>query len=185
MQRTEITQTKVTQPEAKQPELIINSLITTAETKQQPSKTRSGRVYKLICSTDPTKIYVGSTMSRLSSRLCSHRIMSQKIRKTKGSLLYNLMRSVGTNNFTIELLELTSFTDPVELRKREQHFIETVRPTLNLKRAYRTRSQANAAVRACQIKNNNMHKCSSCGFHTGIKTNLKSHLRTHANHVSV
>ena len=149
-----------------------------------PSKTRKGKVYKLTCTTDPTQMYVGSTMRTLGARLCSHRIMSQRLRKTKNSLLYMLMRDVGTNNFVIELLELINITNPVDLRKREQQHIESLRPTLNKNRAYRTHEQFIAQVRASQIKHNDKHKC-SCGYHTGIKTNLKSHLKSHADHTIV
>ena len=91
----------------------------------------NGKVYKLVCTLPGIDdIYVGGTAyPRLSQRMCCHR---SEAKATKWNYkLYRFMRQHGIENFKIELLENCPCTSKKELRLREQHFIDLLKPTLN------------------------------------------------------
>jgi len=56
--------------------------------------------------------------------------------------LYNYIRdNGGFENFIIEKIEHYPCNNKLQLRQREQHFIDTLKPSLNDSRAYRTDEQ--------------------------------------------
>jgi len=66
------------------------------------------------------KIYIGSTIQSLSSRMGSHRRDSLKNVTYK---IYQAFNELGVDNFYIELIENYDCKTKEELRAREQHFI--------------------------------------------------------------
>ena len=101
----------------------------------------NGKVYKLVCTLPGIDdIYVGGTAyPRLSQRMCCHR---SEAKATKWNYkLYRFMRQHGIENFKIELLENCPCTSKKELRLREQHFIDLLRPTLNSTNATSNRKE--------------------------------------------
>ena len=90
----------------------------------------NGKIYKIVCTLpDIDDIYVGGTATRLSRRMCCHR---SEARRTKcNSKVYQFMRKYGVENFKIELLEEYPCKSRKELGKREQHWIDTLKPSLN------------------------------------------------------
>lgn len=86
-----------------------------------------GKIYKLVSGDD---FYVGSTTDMcLSRRLGKHRDMGHKQRSK--SLLYSRIFEKGKHTFTIELIEELEVNDKIELWRREDHWIETLKPNLN------------------------------------------------------
>ncbi len=97
---------------------------------------QDGRVYELVNQNDPTEIYVGSTVRSLQIRLYGHRA---DMEKGGCSNLYCRMRELGFDQFSIKLIEAWPCTSRTELRKREQHWITQLKPSLNEKRALITK----------------------------------------------
>ena len=91
----------------------------------------NGKIYKLVCTLpDIDDIYVGGTAKpKLSDRMCCHRC---EAKASKWNFkLYKFMREHGAENFKIELLEEYPCKSKKELGKREQHWIDTLKPSLN------------------------------------------------------
>lgn len=78
-----------------------------------------GRVYKLSNMAD-NYIYIGSTILTLRHRFSLH---INDYNRNRGSNLYNHMKKVGTDNWTIELLEGRVIENIFELRQIEQKWI--------------------------------------------------------------
>jgi len=98
-------------------------------------------VYKLVCK-DPSKtdFYVGSTKN-IYRRAYNH-YTSSSVPQNKE---YNYKKNVyirengGWDNFQLIKLCDVNYTNPLELRIKEQEFIDLLKPTLNDKRAYNSR----------------------------------------------
>lgn len=93
-----------------------------------------GRIYKIVCDLDPELLYVGSTIQTLRERMGGH-ISSVKNEIDK-SFVHAKMHELGTDHFSIHLLEESSFESMRELNKTEQKWIDELAPNLNGKRAY-------------------------------------------------
>ena len=79
-------------------------------------------------------IYVGGTAKpKLIDRMCCHKC------EAKGSKwnfkLYQFMRKYGVDNFKIDLLQKYPCKSRKELGKREQHWIDLLKPSLNSQNA--------------------------------------------------
>ena len=81
----------------------------------------TGRVYCIRNHVDD-KIYIGSTIQKLSERMTKHRSRSKK-EEYKGRKIYKHMNEFGVENFYIELIEEAKFDTKDEMRARENHFI--------------------------------------------------------------
>jgi hypothetical protein len=92
-----------------------------------------GRVYKLYNSFD-NYVYIGSTTLPLTKRLGDHMYSYNQYINTE---LYNHMRRIGLNKWTIKLLEGRVVENTLELRSIEQKWIEKENPKylLNFKNA--------------------------------------------------
>jgi hypothetical protein len=91
-----------------------------------------GRVYKLICSCGCNRIYVGSTTKSLNERLLKH----FKFMYEGQALLYNHMKEVGKDKFTIELLENVELIE--QLKMVETEYYDILQPQLNSIRPFTT-----------------------------------------------
>ena len=102
--------------------------------------TYTAKIYKITCSCCK-KIYVGSCRNKkgLPNRMSNHRC---DCNRGKNSKLYNHMREVGFDKFTILLIEVVEIEDIDEQRKLENDKIEqldTINNGLNTNRAYRSK----------------------------------------------
>ena len=86
-----------------------------------------GKVYKLVNDLDD-EIYVGSTCEPLHKRLYTHK---QKAKIVPDRHVYKHLLNIGFENVHIVLLENFNCTSKEELLRRERHFIDELKPTLN------------------------------------------------------
>lgn len=98
------------------------------------SSLKNASIYKLFNINDPKDFYIGHTIKELSKRLIAHRVEA-KIYNRK---LSKRMREVGLENWDIILLEKYPVTNRIEILKREQYYISTLKPPLNTLAAYLT-----------------------------------------------
>ena len=87
-----------------------------------------GRIYKIV-NTVNDDIYIGSTTLTLKRRFARH-IYEMKILKDSNKMLFKLMREIGSENFSIELIEDVEYDSLKDLRNREGYWIKTM-GTLN------------------------------------------------------
>jgi group I intron endonuclease len=81
-------------------------------------------VYKIICGND---FYIGSTKN-LKNRLNVHKSKSKRVGDIAYNyLIYTKIRDVGFDNIIVEIIETCS-----DYLTREQHYITTLKPTLNM-----------------------------------------------------
>lgn len=93
-------------------------------------------VYRLF-NPDSTDFYIGSTADDLRNRLCKHKYMAKV---GCPSSVYDCMRKLGINNWKAEVLA-TFICSKDEIRKKEQDFIETFKPSLNSIKAFSSRDE--------------------------------------------
>ena len=86
-----------------------------------------GFIYKIV-NTENTDFYIGSTSGTLKIRLKTH---FYSIDKKPNIKLYKLMMDLGKDKFNIELVENVIYSNIEELRKKEQEYIERLKPSLN------------------------------------------------------
>lgn len=96
---------------------------------------KNGKIYKLVCTLpNVDDIYVGGTTTTLNKRLSGHK---GDARASKDAKVYAFMREHGIENFKIELLETCPCDTRKELNLREQHWCDTLHPSLNTQSASR------------------------------------------------
>jgi hypothetical protein len=118
-------------------------------------ETITGKIYKIVAD-DTTDIYIGSTIQQLNNRLATH--------KHKRSCMSNKLFTYP--NTRIELIEEYKCNNPIELRQREQYYINLNKDIcINKFRAYRTKEEYK------KDKNNSARK----SYHINIE---KERLRT-------
>ncbi len=88
-------------------------------------KENIGRIYRVICTLDETKFYIGSTKKTIKKRLGDHRSTSN----TGTTPFYTFMREQGKDNFDIECVEDNIPAE--QLIIRENHWIAELKPSLN------------------------------------------------------
>lgn len=93
----------------------------------------NSKIYKLVNDVND-EIYVGSTASTLTKRLYGHKY---SVKRGKTSKIYSFMRDLGLEHFRIVLIEAFECKNKDELRKREQYYIDELKPCLNMCGAYR------------------------------------------------
>lgn len=120
-----------------------------------------GRAYKLYNSIDDY-IYIGSTTYTLSKRLSDH---IYNFNQNFNTELYNHMRKIGLDKWTIKLLEGRVVDNVSELRTMEQKWIEKQNPKylLNFKNAsnkyghYASLKRDKSSVYDIKLKLDNFH----------------------------
>ena len=92
----------------------------------------NSKIYTIRCKSDPTLIYVGSTIQPLSKRLYDHKHVSHnENNKQFNQPVYKYIREHGDwENFYIELYETFVCTSKEELMRREGEVIRLI-GTLN------------------------------------------------------
>lgn len=125
-------------------------------------------IYKIVSNDENALIYIGSTTKKyLSQRMMKHRSSYKLWKKHKASkvMAYNLFETYGIENCKIILLEVTHCTSKDELRRREQHYIDTTNCN-NKHNAIRT------------IENMKRYKCECCGYHSYSSWKMMRHKKT-------
>ena len=93
------------------------------------------KVYKIWYEDCPEEFYIGSTKKKqLAERMSDHR---QECRRGTTTKLYNLMREKGVNSFLYAQIGWSNVSDKDGQRQIEQTYIDKLKPTLNMYRAYR------------------------------------------------
>ena len=90
-----------------------------------------GKIYKLVNDVDD-EIYVGSTCGSLKLRKSTHKSMA----RTKPRPVYHHLNAIGWENVRIVLIEDFACGNKRELLRREQHYIDELRPSLNKRAAF-------------------------------------------------
>ena len=101
---------------------------------------RSAKVYKITNSVND-EVYVGSTTKLLALRFAAHLVTHQYRPATQG--LGKLLREIGPDKLSIELLEDCPCNSAQELRSVERKWVDDV-GTLNLKIPSRTMTEYTA-----------------------------------------
>ena len=96
------------------------------------SRYARGKIYKFTNSVD-NKIYIGSTCLSLAKRKYIHK---RDASRQPNRLVYQHLNSIGWENVQIILIETCYVNNNDELRQREQHYIDILKPSLNKNAAY-------------------------------------------------
>ena len=105
-----------------------------------------GKIYKLVNTVDD-KIYIGSTCMPLAKRKSNHKADA----RTRTSLVYTHLNSIGWENVNIRLIETVTAETKDQLLMREQHYIDLLKPELN----------KHSAINDCP-HNRKKHRCKDC-----------------------
>ena len=96
-----------------------------------------GKIYKLVNNVDD-KIYVGATCGTLRLRKSCHKCHSKK---NPDRPVYKHLNEVGWENVNIILIEEIKCENKMELSRRERHWIDELKPVLNLCLPLRTKAE--------------------------------------------
>ena len=127
------------------------------------------KIYKIINEIND-EIYIGSTKQTLSARMSGHRRKS-KNEKCKNRVLYQLAETHGWNRFKIILIEEFECKNNEERFRKEQHYIDELKPVLNKYNAYGSRCEHNRVRSLCKTcgggsiceHNWTRTRCKECG----------------------
>ena len=115
-----------------------------------------GKIYKLVNNVDD-KIYVGATCGTLRLRKSCHKCHSKK---NPDRPVYKHLNEVGWENVNIILIEEIKCENKMELSRRERHWIDELKPVLNMIIPSRSRAehyQDNREILIVQSKNYNVN----------------------------
>jgi hypothetical protein len=87
------------------------------------NKYSNASIYTIRCRTDDSLIYVGSTISPIHKRLCSHKT---NCKNGKAGSLYNHIKNDDWSDWYLELYEKYPCNDRAELCKREGEVIREI-----------------------------------------------------------
>ena len=108
------------------------------KTERKPRDYKNGKIY-CIRNHINDKIYVGSTCQSLSKRMAYHR--DDCMKPNRNTLIYNMMRDLGRDNFYIELIEEYPCENSNQLTRREGELMRELKASLNQVIAGRTRGE--------------------------------------------
>jgi group I intron endonuclease len=94
-------------------------------------------IYKIIDKNNSNEFYIGST-NKVSARRSSHKkSTSNKVSKKYWCKLYQYIRSNGNwENFDFIILECGEVENKTDMKKKEQEYIDNLKPTLNTISSY-------------------------------------------------
>jgi len=99
------------------------------------NKMKVGYVYKAYHSSDPSRIYVGSTIQDLAIRLAKHKTIA-KCKPHEKNKWFEYIRAKNYTGFLIEQLERVTFTHTMQLRVKENDWIIRLNPEFNMVAAH-------------------------------------------------
>jgi predicted GIY-YIG superfamily endonuclease len=108
-----------------------------------------GYIYKIQHCTEANLCYIGSTFNFLN-RQCQH-IRSIKDETCQKRLYIRIRATGGVFSYTISIIEEFE-TDKLNLRLKENHYINELKPALNHNRAFTTPEEKADAVKEYYIK---------------------------------
>jgi group I intron endonuclease len=86
-----------------------------------------GKIYRLVNSVD-NEFYVGSTCLDLAKRFYYHKNTAKKQVERR---VYKHLNEIGFENMSIVLIEEYPCENKMQLERRERHWIDELKPTLN------------------------------------------------------
>lgn len=145
----------------------------------------TGRIYKIYNTVDD-RCYIGSTTKSIKRRLAEHRCLARRIKTP----FYKEMDKIGWGNTRVQLLEEYECKSKENLRKKEQHYIDEIRPELNTRNSYVVvKCEHDKFSIACSVCNAGLYRCGVCVKEfcsiSALKTHLKSpkHFNTYHNNI--
>lgn len=87
---------------------------------------KNSGIYKILCE-NTGKFYIGSALN-IKRRIKEH-LTKLKFKKHRNPILQNIYRKYGKNSLFVEIIELC---DADILKEREQHYINTLSPYINI-----------------------------------------------------
>jgi hypothetical protein len=150
------------------------------------------RIYKITCNL-PTinEIYIGSTAD-YESRCIRHWSDCHNVNSPNYSFkVYNYIRNNGGfGNFTIDVIEHYPCANKTEMRIREQYYINTLKPTLNSIRAFRSEEELKEYNNQYRTDNkdyynqyNNQYRTDNLDYFKQYRNNNKDQLKSKSNQI--
>jgi hypothetical protein len=117
-----------------------NTNETTQTTPPPFNKYHNSTIYKIKClDSNVDEIYIGSTIN-LKIRKYLHKSNCYNVRRPHYN--YNLYKKIrecdGWDNWSIEIIETYKATNKRDLEKRERHWIDILKPTINVVKPFVT-----------------------------------------------
>ena len=131
-------------------------------------------IYNIIHKDNPEKCYIGS------SKKCERRFTKHKYcinNNIKNFKVYEEIRADGIENYIFEVIEEVEHYDKMLLKEKEQHYISTLNPSLNMRNAYQTAEERYEASRVLWTIRNKVDMICECGCKIK-KTHIARHKRT-------
>jgi len=99
---------------------------------------KRSKIYMIYCEDDGVdEFYIGSSTDLLNRVRVHKHDCNNPDRENYNNKLYTYIReNFGFDNFTVKTLERYSCENDLQLRQREQKWIDELKPTLNQKKAY-------------------------------------------------
>jgi group I intron endonuclease len=117
---------------------------------------KNGKIYKIVNSVND-EIYVGSTVQPLCNRKVGHK---EATKKHPNRRICKHITTVGLNNIKLILIESYSCVSRMELEKRERHWIDTLKPSLNMIKPATTPEQKSQRCKEYYLENKeHLDKC--------------------------
>jgi group I intron endonuclease len=89
-----------------------------------------GKVYKITNDVN-NELYIGSTIKTLSQRMAKHR-QDSKQERCQNYKIYKAFEEIGVEHFKIVLLEECLCVNRDQLRAKEDHYIQLLKPAYNM-----------------------------------------------------
>jgi hypothetical protein len=122
---------------------------------------RIGHIYKMYHESKPELFYVGSTSLTMEARLSVHRCHGRMpVPKTKWQ---KYMKEHECDGFVMEQLEQVNYTNLSDLRKREQYYVDLLKPQMNSIKAFDAKIP---------------RECEYCGYKTVYESAMNLHNNT-------
>ena len=131
-------------------------------------------IYNIIHKDNPEKCYIGS------SKKCERRFTKHKYcinNNIKNFKVYEEIRADGIENYIFEVIEEVEHYDKMLLKEKEQLYISTLNPSLNMRNAYQTAEERYEASRVLWTIRNKVDMVCECGCKIK-KTHIARHKRT-------
>ena len=128
-------------------------------------------IYNIVHKDNPEKCYIGS------SKKCERRFTKHKYcinNNIKNFKVYQEIRADGIENYIFEIIEKVEHYDKMLLKEKEQLYISTLNPSLNMRNAYQTAEERYEASKRLWTARNKIDMICECGCKV-----KKGHIRRH------
>lgn len=139
---------------------------------------QNSKIYKVINSVNDN-VYIGSTAVSLSYRMGDHRLKTRRGKFKEGSLQYH-MNNLGIDKFKIILIENYPCDTKEELKKREQYFINEMKPAYNLMDAYLDDETRAMKKKKCQYAYHQKNKDKAKEYREKNKEKIAERYKTYS-----